>query len=113
MNGNIPAYDEFFLGGFGRLTGLQRRELRGDKIALARFMYSRPINVAVPGSAGISIETGNAWEDGQNFDLSELRYSGSLFWGFNTPLGTVMLSYGYADQGNRAVHLILGQPFEH
>ncbi len=113
LNGNIPDYDEFFLGGFGRLSGLQRRELRGDKIALARIMYSRPINVAVPGSAGISFETGNAWEDGQGFDIGELRYSGSLFWGFDTPLGTVMLSYGYADQGNRAVHLILGQPFEH
>ena len=112
LSGDIPAYDEFFLGGFGRLSGLQRRELRGDKIALARFMYSRPIEIAVPGSAGISIETGNTWEDGQGFDLGELRYSGSLFWGFNTPLGAVMLSYGYADQGNRAVHLILGQPFE-
>ena len=113
LNGDIPDYDEFFLGGFGRLTGLQRRELRGDKIALARFMYSRPIEVAVPGSAGISFETGNAWEDGQGYDLSELRYSASLFWGFDTPLGAVMLSYGYADQGNRAFHLILGQPFQH
>ena len=112
LSGDIPAYDEFFLGGFGRLSGLQRRELRGDKIALARFMYSRPIEIAVPGSLGLSLETGNAWEDGQGFDLGELRYSGSLFWGFDTPLGAVMLAYGYASQGSRAFHLILGQPFE-
>ncbi len=112
LSGDIPAYDEFFLGGFGRLSGLQRRELRGDRIALARFMYSRPIEIAVPGSLGLSLETGNAWEDGQGFDLGELRYSGSLFWGFDTPLGAVMLAYGYADQGSRAFHLILGQPFE-
>ena len=112
FSGDIPAYEEFFLGGFGRLSGLQRRELRGDKIALARFMYSRPIEIAVPGSIGLSLETGNAWEDGQGYDLGELRYSGSLFWGFDTPLGAVMLAYGYADQGSRAVHLILGQPFE-
>lgn len=112
FRGDIPFYDEFYLGGFGRLSGLQRREIRGDKLALARFMYSRPINVAVPGSVGLSLETGNTWAVEQGFDLSELRFSGSLFWGFNTPLGAVVLAYGYADEGSRAFHLVLGQPFE-
>jgi len=112
LSGDIPVYDEFFLGGFGRLSGLQRRELRGDKIGLLSLVYSRPIEIGVPGSIGVSLESGGAWENGQSFDFSELRYSGSLFWGFDTPLGAVVLAYGYADRGSRAFHLILGQPFE-
>jgi NTE family protein len=112
INGDIPFYEEFYLGGFGRLSGLQRREIRGDKLLLGRVMYSRDITVAVPGNAGISLETGNTWAVDEDFDLGDLRFSGALFWGFDTPLGAVMLSYGYADQGSRAFHMILGQPFE-
>ncbi|MBT8141290.1 MAG: BamA/TamA family outer membrane protein [Gammaproteobacteria bacterium] len=112
ISGDIPFYEEFYLGGFGRLSGLQRREIRGEKIALGRFMVSRSINVAIPGNTGFSIEAGNAWARDQGYDLSELRYSGSLFWGANTPLGAVVMSYGYADRGSRAFHLILGQAFE-
>ena len=43
--------------------------------------------------------------------IDDLRYSGSLFVGADSPLGPAYLALGYGDAGDLAVYFYLGNPF--
>jgi NTE family protein len=116
LGSDIQPFDEFHLGGFLRLSGLEREALSGDAIALFQLVYFQRVG-RLPGPIGDGIylggalETGNVWEDNSKVDLGDLRRAGLLLAGLDTVLGPIYLGYGRADRGKDSFYLILGRPF--
>jgi NTE family protein len=108
-----PLYDQALLGGFLNLSGLAPGQLYGDNAVLLRLIgYQRLARMnSLLGTgvyAGLSIETGNAWNSG--LTLSDLRLAGSAFLEADTSLGPLYIAYGLADRGFHSFYLALGLP---
>ena len=110
-------FDLFFLGGFGRLSGLGFEELFGEKVALARLVgYRRLWHLDLAGMkirlyAGGSLEAGNTYSYEQSVDLSSMLTSWSVFVGADTFIGPAFLAYGYTEGGRDRVYFSIGHEF--
>ena len=108
--------DLFTLGGFLRLSGLERGEISGPHAALARLVYYRQVSESsgaildVPIYLGASLETGNTWADRGDISFDSALVNGSLFAGFDTPIGPVYLGLGLAEGGRSNYYLFFGAP---
>ncbi len=109
---DAPIQNQFSLGGFLNLSGLQQNELSGQHSArlLGGYMY-RMTNKFIPTYVGVSLEMGNVWQSSNNISLSDSIMAGSVFIGADTFLGPLYLGLGHAEGGNNAVYLFLGQPW--
>ncbi len=103
----------FRLGGLGRLSGLAPDQLSGRQIGFASLTYRRRINDLdlFKVYAGVSMEAGNVWNFGNEMGFDDLRYSGSLFLGVDSPIGPVYFAVGHSDNGDNAVYFYVGDPF--
>jgi NTE family protein len=108
---DLPFYEESELGGFLKLSGLQRNQIRGQYMSLAKLVSYHKIGESFFGDLylGGSLETGNAWKD--NFDFNDLRLAGSAFVGYDTIMGPFYIGVGLADGGNVAGYFYLGRTF--
>jgi NTE family protein len=108
-----PVERWFRLGGFGRLSGLSPDQLLGRQIALATLAYYRRLNNMdlLSAFAGFTLETGNVWNFSDEIGFDDLRYSGSVYVGAETPLGPVYAALGYDDNGEATAYFYLGNPF--
>ncbi len=108
--------DFFPLGGFFRLSGLERGELNGPHAGLARIVYYRSVGVDagrafnMPIYVGGSLEAGNVWLNRADIDASSLILNGSIFAGVDTYLGLLSLGAGISEGGNSSFYLFLGNP---
>ncbi len=112
-----PA-DNFYLGGFRSLSGLQREEISGRYMGLIGTEYRRLINqdgltkmFGVPLYAGLTLEAGNVWNQSADISIDNLRLGGSLFLGADTAFGPLYLGAGYTSGGNTSAFLFLGAQF--
>lgn len=110
FDSTAPLYDGFTLGGFSRLSGLERDALVGQHLGVFNVFYYRPIE-AIPGNLGFSFEGGNTWNDSDEVGFDDLIYSSAVFYSLDSFIGPLYISYGWADNGDRAFNLTLGQPF--
>ncbi len=108
-----PVERWYRMGGFARLSGLAPDQLLGRHTILATLAYYRRLNQLdlVSAYAGFTLEAGNVWDLSDDIGLDDLRYSGSLFVGADSPLGPVYLALGYADSNDLAAYFYLGNPF--
>jgi len=108
-----PVERWFELGGFARLSGLIPDQLSGRQLGLFSLAYLRRLNNIdiLPAYAGITLEAGNVWNYADDISFSDLRKSGSIFVGAETPLGPVYLAWGYSDSGDNTFYFYLGNPF--
>ena len=113
ISGTAPIQNLYTLGGFGRLSGFTAGELSGQHTALALLGYYRRLNdsAALPFYAGMTVETGNAWDNRGDISLGDSITAGSLFLATNTLVGPVYLAYGRAEGAKDAVYFFLGRPF--
>lgn len=108
--------DLFTLGGFLRLSGLERGEISGPHAAMARLMYYRRVSestgglLEVPIYLGASAEIGNTWQTRSDISLSSAQVNGSLFAGFDTLIGPVYLAAGFGEGGRSNYYLFFGAP---
>jgi NTE family protein len=108
--------DLFALGGFLRLSGLERAEISGPHAAMARLMYYRRVSestggiLEVPIYLGASAEIGNTWQSRSDISFSSAQVNGSLFAGFDTPIGPVYLAAGFGEGGRNNYYLFFGAP---
>ena len=117
MQGKLPVYDPFFLGGFQRGSGYRMDELLGVRVALARAVYTYRFT-ALPPQLGRGVYLGGSIEStraalGVDPAADEhWRPSISLFIGADTILGTAYLAYGQglSDNRPRTLYLMLGLP---
>lgn len=102
------------LGGFLRLSGLERGALSGPHAGVARLVFYRRIGtsagglIEVPVYLGVSIEAGNAWQRQDDISLDDLQTNGSLFLGLDTYIGPIFLAAGVAEGGSTNFYLFIG-----
>ena len=106
--------DHFALGGFLRLSGLERDEITGPYAGLARLVWYRRVGEAtgdvfeLPVYVGASLETGNAWQVRDAIGADSLVTNGSVFLGLDSYFGPVYLAAGLAEGGHTNFYLFLG-----
>jgi NTE family protein len=115
---DIPVYDQFNLGGFLYLSGLQRQQLKTQDYIFGRLVYRTKL-ADIPMFEGVyvgaSIEGAHlkplvpVWQ-GQPVDGYLDVLAGSVYLGVDSPLGPLYVGFGYANRDNRAVYLFLGRP---
>jgi len=115
---DAPLYDQFTLGGFLNLSGYGRDELRGQNYGLMKLAYYYRVSGSltsilegVPVYTGISLETGNVWDDLDNADIESLLFAGSVFLGADTPVGPLYLGVGHGEGGRTSLYFYLGRTF--
>jgi len=113
--GSTAEVQDFFpLGGFLRMSGLDRGEISGPHAALVRLVYRRRVGNSaggvfeVPVYVGVSAEAGNVWESRSDISFGSMRMNGSVFAGLDTFLGPLFLAAGFAEGGDRNVYLFIG-----
>lgn len=116
LESDNTVQDFFPLGGFLRLSGLERGEISGPHAALARLVYYRRIGETAGGIFdtpvyfGVSAEAGNTWQARSDIGFDSMMINGSIFTGIDTWIGPVYLAAGFAEQGNSNVYLFIGEP---
>ena len=109
-----PVWDYFQLGGFLRLSGLERGQITGPHAALARVVYFRRVGssaggiLQVPLYLGASIEAGNTWQLRSDMSFDSTITNGSLFLGLDTFFGPMYLAAGFAENGDTNFYLFIG-----
>jgi NTE family protein len=108
---DAPYQRLFRLGGFTRLSGLERNELIGRHAAiLSALLYRRIANLTMLSLyAGASLEYGNVFQERDEIALDNGRVAGSAFLGLDTPVGPVYLAYGAAERGRENLYFFLGK----
>jgi NTE family protein len=110
VNGDAPISRLFELGGFLRLSGLERNELTGEEFLLMRTVGYRRMNDFrfLPVYVGGSLEYGSVGDDA---DLGDGQAAGSLFLGLDSPLGPFYTGAGWSEGGHYTGFLFLGRRF--
>ena len=111
INGRIPFYDEFTLGGFMRLSGYQQDQLLGQQVGLGRLIAYWRASRSLLGSfyLGGSLEAGNVWQTGQSAAFNDLLIGGNVFIGYDTVMGPLYIGVGTAEGGNTSLFFYLGR----
>lgn len=110
------ALQDFFpMGGFLRLSGLERGEVSGPHAALAKLVYYRRVGdtsgiMDTPIYLGMSAEAGNVWSTRSEMSFGSMILNGSIFAGFDTFLGPVYIAAGFAEHGQSNFYLFIGAP---
>jgi NTE family protein len=116
FGGELPFYDDFELGGFLNLSGLERRSLGGDKLAFGRLVLYRKTG-EMPGMLGGdfylggSLEAGAVWDFDQSTSVEDLQPAASLFAGVDTILGPFYAGWGLTEGGQSTFYIFLGRVF--
>jgi NTE family protein len=115
LESDDTVQDYFPLGGFLRLSGLERGEISGPHAALARLVYYRRIGetsglLDTPIYLGLSAEAGNVWQDRSDMGFDTMLWNGSVFAGLDTLIGPVYFAAGFAEGGNTNFYLFVGEP---
>ena len=117
LDGTIPAYDPFVMGGFLRGSGFRLDELLGENVAMARAVYTYQLG-SLTSPIGRGIYVGGSVEavratTGVDFTGDEdVHPAASVFVGADTFLGSLYLGFGQAfgSEDPAAVYFLLGTP---
>ncbi len=115
LNSDDSLQEFFPLGGFLRLSGLERGEIAGPHAALAKLVFYRRVGhskgiLDTPIYLGVSAEAGNVWQSRDDMSFDSALVSGSLFAGLDTFIGPVYLAAGFAEHGQSNFSLFIGAP---
>jgi NTE family protein len=116
LDADSDIQDYFPLGGFLRMSGFERGQIAGPHAALARAVYYRRVGDSAGGLFelpiyfGASVEAGNVWLSRDDISLGSMLLNGSVFAGFDAPIGPVYLAAGFGEDGNKNVYLFIGSP---
>lgn len=105
--------DYFPLGGFLRLSGLERGAIAGPHAGLARLLLYRQLGgssgiLDTPVYLGVSLEAGNVWQRRSDMSFDSMIMNGSIFAGLDTFIGPVYLAAGFAEGGESNFYLFFG-----
>ena len=114
LEGNIPLFDQFSLGGFLQLSGYRTGELIGETVALGRLSYYQrlPLSSSFLGRrvfAGVSGEIGRIGSSFQTLSSDSNRSSLGIFLGADTAFGPLYLGFGRTRERSTTFYFFLGQ----
>jgi outer membrane protein insertion porin family len=106
FNGDTVLMDnKYFLGGIMSLRGFPYREVgpkdeNGDPIGgTQQLFFNFEMILPIAPEQGFNVvafyDTGNAWDEGQSVDLSEMRQSAGFGIRWMSPIGPFRLEWGY------------------
>jgi NTE family protein len=109
LDNDAPLYALFTGGGLLNMSGFEPAELSGQHFGLvgAGYRYQVVQSGLAPGYLGGTIEYGNATERRSDI-FDEGILNGSLYFGYDTPLGPLYLGYGWAEDRSGLFFLQLG-----
>jgi NTE family protein len=112
-NSKPNVNNEFRVGGYGLLTGLNSQELRGATMGVLSLIYYQRYNAlpALDGLIGATLEYGGAWSKRQEVSAETALGSLGLFIGADTPLGTLQIGFAAAEGGQQNYYARLGRVF--
>lgn len=113
LSGVLPIQNRYRLGGRGRLAGFHTNELTGQHYALVFAGYTYELAKLFGRSAlvGGTVEYGNAWEQRQDMRFGDGILNASIYTGFDSWIGPMLLGYGWREDGNGVLFLEIGRPF--
>lgn len=113
LSGSLPLHERFAMGGRGNLVGFHYNELSGQQAAVLMLGYSWQLARVFGRSAvvGGTLEYGNAWEQRSDVRWRDGILHGSVYAGFDSWIGPMLLGYGRREGGRDLFFLEIGQPF--
>ena len=120
LSGNVPFFEQYFLGGAETLRGFREDRFWGRNMFLASAEYRFPLAQNLTGVA--FVDYGDAWDSADKFININLGdnlvqhkdFSPSAGYGIGirvqTPIGPLRLDYGFGTEGSRA-HFSIGHVF--
>lgn len=116
LGSDLPVFEQFSLGGFLYMSGLEPDALRGDDMLLAQLVFLRELipMPSIVGSGiyiGAALEAGRTWSNGEPTSLQGDGYSASGFVGLNSFVGPIYVGYGISDSNASSFYFYLGSPF--
>jgi NTE family protein len=109
-----PLLGTYELGGFLNLSGNERDFVSGPHVLFSRVVYAYELSknqigaITLPLYLGASYERGNAWRREGQASWSDMISSGSVFLGWDSPVGPAFLAYGVSDTGKDSLYISLG-----
>ncbi len=115
LDATVSIQEFFPLGGFLKLSGLQRGAISGPHAGVTRLAYYRRSGdtgslLEMPLYFGASIEAGNAWQTRSDISFNSLLVHGSLFASLDTYIGPLFIGAGFGEGGESSFYLFLGTP---
>ena len=106
----------FTLGGFQHLSAYAADQLAGNSMLYAQITYLNRLmhfdRAPLEGLyAGISIEAGNVWQQGDRFASGPLKRSVTLFSSVTSSFGPLYLGVAFAPGGRRNIYFQLGHTY--
>jgi NTE family protein len=113
IDGVAPLQSLYRLGGRARLVGFRPNELTGQHYALLFGGYTYELADVFGRGAflGSTLEYGNAWQDRDDIGFDDAILNASLYFGFDSWLGPLLLGYGAREGGEGALFLEIGRQF--
>ncbi len=127
LAGNVPFFEQYFLGGAETLRGYKEDRFWGRNMVLGSVEYRQPFGSSLTGVA--FVDAGDAWGASPVELLNPKDTSGNLIFpdlaqhsdfepqiGYglgirvSTPIGPLRLDYGFSHEGSRA-HFSIGHVF--
>ncbi|GAK50742.1 surface antigen, D15 [Candidatus Moduliflexus flocculans] len=117
FNTELPAYNQFLLGGRDSFVGYKAEEIRGNNLGILGLEYRYQL-LKMPAPIGGSMfftligNAGDVWE--KISDVTEdfsPRYGGSAGIGVDTFLGPVTADFSMGDEGRYIFYLSIGKKF--
>ncbi len=106
---NLPAPEQFYLGGLGSFEGFRTTELSGSKILLMnlelRYMVLPRIYLIT------RYNSGNTYGQTEDLNFDNLRYGWAAALGLDTPFGPIIFGYGRASESRDRVYFNAGLQF--
>jgi len=115
ISGEVPFFEQFFIGGSESLRGYQDQRFWGKTQFLTSAEYRVPVQRSF--SLAAFVDYGGAWggyrginrfSQSKNLDL-KLGYG--LGVAFRTPLGPIRIDFGFNQEGGNRTHFSIGSSF--
>jgi outer membrane protein insertion porin family len=115
IDGEVPFFEQFFVGGSDSLRGYVEDRFWGKEMATLSAEWRQPIQKSF--NAVLFADYGAAWggygsvNDYTQSNRAQFKLGYGIGFSFRTPLGPIRLDFGFDNRGKSRTHFIIGTSF--